>query len=269
MSIVQYTTEKPDKQPIATRQMRTNLFPTKRAILIFTAFSIILIASCERNEKFEYPTSKYWAHCVSNVDLGRKTAPLFEGLEVDMNYCEYQDKIFMGHDLRDTINGLTFEMWLDSLPQPITNRLWLDFKNLTTENATRVVEIILAATRRHGITDLIMVEQEDVEALQIVKDSGIHVILWVDNPYWSGHSEEEWEEATRQQIKMLHPDALSGDYHIFPLLPNTFPNENIHIWDTPRDYNDTNVAHSQMIASHPSVKVVLVDYPIPPDEKEK
>ena len=86
MSIVQYTTEKPDKQLIATKQMRTNLFPTKRAMLIFTAFSIILIASCERNEKFEYPTSKYWAHCVSNVDLGRKTAPLFEGLEVDMSF---------------------------------------------------------------------------------------------------------------------------------------------------------------------------------------
>ena len=109
----------------------------------------------------------------------------------------------------------------------------------------------------------VMVESWDPLALQTVKDSGLRVILWVENNWWTGRSDKDWAETLRGQINALHPDALSGDYHMFPLLPNTFPDENIHIWDTPREYNDTNVAHSRLIARHPSVRVVLVDYPEP------
>lgn len=212
---------------------------------------------------FRYPASKYWAHCVSSVELGRAKAPLFDGLEVDMNYSACQDQLFMGHELWDTIKGLTFDMWLDSLPQPVRNCLWLDLKNLSPENASAVAHRVLSAVRRHKIVDRVMVEHENPEALLILKDSGLHVILWVDNPWWSGRSEEEFVARTQEQINLLHPDALSGDYHNFPRLPEAFPDQNIHIWDTPRDYNDTNIAHSRAIAANPAVKVVLVDYPEP------
>ena len=218
---------------------------------------------------FEYPQSKFWAHGVSTVALGRERSPLFDGLEVDINYSEYQDLVFMGHELYDTIHGLTLDMWLDSLPQPVANCIWLDTKNITPDNASRIAHRILAAVGRHGIQHKVMVENWDMEALRIVKDSGLHVILWVDNPYWSGRSREDWKEWTDTQIEFLHPDALSGDFHIFPLLPDTYPEQNIHIWDTPRTYDDTNVAHSLHIAAHPAVKVVLVDYPEAPERWEK
>ena len=237
--------------------------------------SLVGAASCRQDTEtaavpsdFEYPDSKFWAHCVSTVALGRERSPLFDGLEVDVNYSESQDKIFMGHELYDTIHGLTLDMWLDSLPQPVANRIWLDTKNITPDNASRIAHRILAAVRRHGIQDRVMVESQDAEALRTIKDSGLHVILWVDNPYWSGRSREEWTEMTNKQIERLHPDALSGDFHIFPLLPDTYPEQNIHIWDTPRTYDDTNVAHSLHIAAHPSVKVVLVDYPEAPERWE-
>ena len=110
-----------------------------------------------------------------------------------------------------------------------------------------------------------MVESQNDTALQTLKDSGLHVILWVDNPWWSGVTEEAWLARVNEQVRRLHPDALSGDYHNFPRLPDAFPDRNIHIWDTPRDLNDTNVAHSLVIARHPAVKVVLVDYPEPPN----
>ena len=214
---------------------------------------------------FPYPESKYWAHGVNTVELGREKAPLFGGLEVDINYSAWQDQLFVGHDLEDTINGLTFDMWLDSLPQPVTNCLWLDTKSLAYDNASRTAHLILEAVRRHGIADRVMVENWDRYALHVVKDSGLHVILWVDNPWWSGISEEEFRIKTQQQIDFLHPDAISGDYHNFPRLSDSFPDQNIHIWDTPRNCNDTNVGHSRMIAGNASVRVVLVDYPFPPD----
>lgn len=243
------------------------------SILILSAFLSISchnkeseeLNTCTELEQFRYPDSKYWAHRVINVAMGRAKAPLFDGLEVDLFYSEWQDKLLVCHDVEDSIAGITFDMFLDSLTQPVTNCFWLDMKNLTSDNVHRVAHLILTAARRHDIKNKIMVEFWDTTPLSIIKDSGLHIILWVDNPYYSGRSEEEWLKYTKKQLESLHPDALSGDYHIFPLLPDSFPDHNIHIWDTPRDYNDTNVAHSRLIAAHPSVKVVLVDYPTPPE----
>jgi len=212
---------------------------------------------------FQYPESKIWSHGANDISLARTAEAKFDGIELDLNYSEYQDRLYVGHELYDTARGLTIGTWFDSLYHPDSNCYWLDVKNLTPQNASGISHQILQAARRHNIIQRVMVESQDPQALKIVKDSGLHVILWVDNIWWSGRSEEIWFENTCKQVEELHPDALSGDYHNFPRLPDAFPNQNIHIWDTPREYNDTNVAHSQMIASHPSVKVVLVDYPDP------
>lgn len=233
---------------------------------------VCLVSSCTRDtlvpSSYNYPDSKYWAHGVNTVEQVHEKATLFDGLEVDLNYNEYQNKIFVGHELWDTVLGLSFDMWLDSLPHPIANHLWLDIKNLTPDNATHVTHLLLEACRHHNIQEHLMVESKDHHALSIVKDSGLHVILWVVTPYWSGASDRKFRKQTQSQIDYLNPDALSGDSNSFHILSETFPNHNIHIWDTPREYNDTNVAHSRMIAAHPSVKVVLVDYPEPVENRK-
>ena len=232
------------------------------------AIFILSVSGCTRQTDsyrpiVQYPDSKIWAHGASGVWSGREAESRFEGMEVDLNYSEYQDLIFMGHELSDTIKGLAFDAWLDSLRHPDSNYYWLDMKNLSQENASRISHRICLAARRHRIMQRVMVESQDPIALQTVRDSGLRVIFWVENNWWTGRSDKDWAATLRQQINTLHPDALSGDYHMFPLLPDSFPNENIHIWDTPREYNDTNVAHSRLIAQHPSVRVVLVDYPEP------
>jgi len=239
------------------------------SILLILTFLILcgctrpMVYSEKSTSTFQYPDTKMWAHGIWNYQSGRQAEEKFDGLETDLIYSEYQDRILIGHDLCDSVYGLTFDTWLDSLNHPDSNYYWLDMKNLTPENASRISHLICQVGRKHNILQRMMVESQDHQALKTVKDSGLHVILWVDNIWWSGRSEKEWFKNTCQQIEELHPDALSGDYHNYPRLPDAFPYQNIHIWDTPREYNDTNVAHSLMIAANPSVKVVLVDYPQP------
>ena len=48
---------------------------------------------------------------------------------------------------------------------------------------------------------------------------------------------------------------------MFPLLCDTFPEQNIHFWDTPKDYTPENVEFTKKLCENESVKVVLVDYP--------
>lgn len=94
-------------------------------------------------------------------------------------------------------------------------------------------------------------------------------MLWVENLYW-------WKDRTkddtikvmnmiRSQIKELQPDAISCEYRMFPLLCDTFPEQNIHFWDTPKKNTPENVEFTKKLCENESVKVVLVDYDKPID----
>ena len=115
-----------------------------------------------------------------------------------------------------------------------------------------------------------MIESQDVEALKYAKNSGFFVILWVDNlHYWrephSHHDSVSICHTIRYKINKLHPDAISSEFTAYPMLCDSFPEENIHFWDTPRDFTEENIRHTQMLCREKSVKVVLVDYPQPID----
>lgn len=246
--------------------MSMSLSPMANRLLALV-LTAVLFCSCTLENfepiPFEYPDSKFWAHSVNSIEQIDKIAPLFDGMEIDIVYSEWQDELFVGHDLWDTCLKLTFQMWLDTIAEPASHHFWLDLKNLTTDNAPKVASKIIDAMKKYEIEGKVMVESKDIYALQTIQKSGIPIILWVESTYYTGDSERKWETLTKSKIERLHPNAISSDYHAFPLLPETFPDENIHIWDTPREYNDTNVAHTLKIADHPSVKVVLIDYPKP------
>lgn len=229
---------------------------------------ILLCVSCTYRQEFPtsdfcYPESRVWAHSTTDTNIAKQKEPLFDGLELDVNYSEYQDKIFMGHELIDTLNCITLDQWFAALKDPKSKYFWVDMKNLDKHNAQRIADIILEQAEKYDIKDQLMVEHTDHRALKQLKDRGLHVILWVENSYWTGLRDRAWVRITSRHIHYLHPDALSCEYVMFPLLNHSFPNQNIHYWDTPREYNDTNVAHTRMLLQDPAVKVVLVDYPNP------
>ena len=236
------------------------------AVLVLLA---LFCCSCKPESlepiRFDYPDSKFWAHGVNTMEMIEERAPYFDGMEIDIVYSEWQEELYVGHELWDTVQALTLDMWLDALPEPDAHHLWLDLKNLTTDNAAEVASKIIDAMKRHGIEGKVMVESQEGDALRIVRGHGLPIMLWINSPYWTGQSEKKWIKKAKSKIRQLHPDAISSDHHAFPLFPETFPDEKFHIWDTPREYNDTNVEHSRKIADNHAVRIVLVDYPMPVD----
>lgn len=234
---------------------------------VFISFLLaILVCSCQKetvNIPFPYPNSKAWAHRVNTLEEARAKSSVFEGLEIDLFYSQSRDQLLLGHDSQDTIEGLYLDTWLEAVEKPAAHFYWFDLKNLNTNNAARIANVIIRIAEKWQITNHVMVEQWDISALKIMKSHGLYVILWAENPYQSGQNEEEWRITMQNDIDELHPDAISGNSQMFPLLPESFPEQNIHLWDTPKEYNEANVEHTLMLMSHPSVKVVLVDYPEP------
>lgn len=226
----------------------------------------------EKQEKeqaeFSYPSSKIWKHGVYSKFDAAKYEYVFDGLEVDIVFSTEKDNLFIGRVEEDANKNESFDDWLAMLENPAKLKYWIDFKNLSAVNCEKALASLDKLASKYGIKNNMMVESQDVEALKYAKISGFYVILWVDNlHYWRGpHTKNDSIsicKIIRNKINKLHPDAISSEFTAYPMLCDSFPEENIHFWDTPKDFTEENIQHTQMMCREKSVKVVLVDYPQP------
>lgn len=237
--------------------------------ILFLMCILIILSGCLHNKPSNDDSSvayadKFWAHKADDTLSAQTKQKNFKGIEVDLVYSESQNEIFVGHELVDTTGSLTFEMWMAALSNPAKTKFWLDMKNVNETNAERISNIILAVTEKYGITRNVMVENMDWKALKIVKSKGLPVLLWVDNIYWWGEKDTlEWYRITKQHIEALQPMGISCEYRMYPLLTDSFPDQNIHFWHTPADATPENLAFDRHLAKENSVKVILVDYDKP------
>lgn len=221
----------------------------------------------KRNAKYKYPDSKVWKHGVYSKYDAQKYEDVFDGLEVDVIYSPEKNDIYVGRVLADTTKRQTLDEWLSFLKNPSDMHYWIDFKNLSVDNAEAAMLVLNLLSNKYGIKSNVFVESKDLKALKIVKKNGFWTMLWVENiKYWSKKEREDTIslfKKIRSDIKKLEPDAISCEYSMFPFLCVSFPEQNIHFWDTPKKYTPENVEFTKKICSDASVKVVLVDYPTP------
>ncbi|MBR4584404.1 MAG: acyltransferase [Bacteroidales bacterium] len=224
----------------------------------------LFFTGCNNDSKtFIYPNSKVWAHRVNDTTVAMKKSKCFDGLEVDVYYSEYQNKIFVGHNAEDTTNNLQLCNWFDAIEKPAEKYFWIDFKNLEPQNADKAADIIYSIMENKGMKDNLLVESYDTKALKIVKKHGLRVILWTENPQWNNVDTATWIADTKKMIDELKPDAISNEAEMYELLTEYFPSQNIHLWNTPSEYSEPDIEFTRRLCQDKSVKVVLVDYDEP------
>ncbi|MBR5782141.1 MAG: hypothetical protein IKY27_09220 [Bacteroidales bacterium] len=241
--------------------------------IILSIFIISLFFSCDTNNvgenSFNYPDSKTWKHGVYSKYDAQKYEGVFDGLEVDIIYSPKKNDIYVGRVEADTSKNQTLEDWFSILEKANSMSYWIDFKNLSADNAEDAYAVLDNIVNKYNLHNKFMVESKDLKALMMAKERGYHVILWVENlHYWKKKTRRDTisvMKKIRNQIDDLHPDAISCEYTMFPLLCDSFPEQNIHFWDTPKKYTPENVEFTKKLCENESVKVVLVDYPNPID----
>ncbi|MBQ7533044.1 MAG: hypothetical protein IJT45_05020 [Bacteroidales bacterium] len=248
---------------------------TKINILLINILiiNILLFFSCKNKSddgNFRYSKSKIWKHGVYSKYDAAKYEDVFEGMEVDIVYSKEKDDLFIGRVEEDANKNEYFDDWLAMLKTPKKSRYWIDFKNLSNENCVYAIASLNRLVDKYGIKNNVMVESQDIEALKYAKQYGYHVILWVDNLYYwrEPHTHNDSVSICRtisNKINKLHPDAISSEFTAYPMICDSFPEENIHFWDTPKDFTKENIEHTKMLCREKNVKVVLVDYPQPID----
>ena len=227
--------------------------------------------SCGRNDDkdmtFKYPDSKIWKHGVYSKYDAQKYEGVFDGLEVDIIYSPEKNDIYVGRVEADTSKRQTLDDWFSVLKEPKKMQYWIDFKNLSEGNALQACKVLDGLNDKYGFKDNAFVENKNLKALKIMKENGFHVLLWVENiKYWNKKERKDsiyLAKLIRSQLEELQPDAISCEYSMYPFLCDSFPEQNIHFWDTPKEYTPENVEFTKKLCENPSVKVVLVDYPTP------
>jgi len=241
--------------------------------LLLLILSVFFLSSCgnkktyEDSKEFSYPGSKLWKHGVYSKYQAQKLEGIFDGLEVDVIYSPEKNNIYVGRTLADTSKNQTLDDWFSILKEPSKTYYWIDFKNLSMKNAELAFAVLNPLVEKYGIEDVTFVESKDLDALKIAKENNYLTILWVENlHYWKKRQLKDTIfviNKIRSQINELHPDAISCEYTMFPLLCDTFPEQNIHFWDTPKKFTPENVEFTKKMCENKSVKVILVDYPTP------
>lgn len=214
---------------------------------------------------FTYPESKIWAHRTNEIEVAKGKKGLFVGLEIDLIYSINTNTLYVAHDPPDTLENKTFDNWLAALSNHSDNHYWLDIKNLDLENAYFVGTKVYELADKYDIVNNIIIESTFKEALKIIKKTNLHVLYWVENITWIEDKDtNRWKNRLTQAIKELEPFALSCSFTMYPLLSDSFPNNNIHYWhNTPSNYTSEDVELTKKICRTPNVKVVLVDYDYP------
>lgn len=239
--------------------------------IILSIFVLLLLFSCDnenniKNKSFDYPESKIWKHGVYSKYDAQKYEGVFDGLEVDVIYSPEKNDIYVGRVVADTSKKQTLDDWFAILKKPNSMSYWIDFKNLSADNAKLAFDVLDSIVEKYNLEHKFFVESQDVKALKIAKKRDYHVMLWVENLYWKKKTYEDTVavmKKIRNQIADLQPDAISCEYRMFPILCDSFPEQNIHFWDTPKKYTPENVEFTKKLCENESVKVVLVDYPNP------
>lgn len=228
---------------------------------------VIILSFVSCNKKFDYPESKIWKHGVYSKYEAQELEGVFDGLEVDVIYSLEKDNIYVGRVEADTSKNLPLDEWFAMLKEPDKMCYWIDFKNLSADNAENAMTAFDKLVEKYNIEDKFFIESKDIKALKIAKEKDYHVLLWVENIYyWNNPTSKDTISVLnmiRSQIEDLQPNAISCEYRMYPLLCDSFPEQNIHFWDTPKDYTPENVEFTKKLCNEESVKVVLVDYDNP------
>lgn len=235
-------------------------------ILLFSA-AMVLTSCTKKNEDrtLILPENKVWAHRVNTIEEIQAKENSFEGMELDLFYSTYQNKLFVCHYDEDTIKNITLEKWLAAFKTPEKHCFWLDIKGLTLENCDTIVYNVKNNLKQYNLENKSFIENSSHKVLTRVKELGMHTSLWVENFLWSDIDTASWVNKVRQGCDICSPDALSCEWHMFGALTTFFPEKNIFLWHTPADETPENIEITREMCRNKSVKIVLVDYDEPVD----
>lgn len=205
-------------------------------------------------------TNKIYAHRVNSKEKLEASLLYFKGVELDLVYDSKKNVLDVNHPPAKSIQ-LYFEDYLTVLKDK-KPRLWLDIKNLNTENSLLVLKKLKADLNKlnYDYTN-VLVESTIPEALPIFSREGFKTSYYLPPNIYSKPQTKKDSIIQLIQSKLNNDNklAVSTNYKNYNFLKDNFPETTKYIWAlTPRINLDQLKVRS--ILKDSTVSILIVRY---------
>lgn len=179
--------------------------------------------------------------------------------------------LMIGHEL-ETSTGQTFEEYFDDLMlmKPDFNFLWLDFKDLSTdENEAIISETLHRLDAKYNIKQRVLVESRYITHLTSFANDGWHVSFYSTWSSLVGKTEQEQKEICDGWLKSMEEnnvDGISFDSDVYLPMKKNFENAQVngrpvrqYAWNYRIYYTDPDLAEQLKKYSH--LTVLIIGFP--------
>lgn len=127
--------------------------------------------------------NKIWLHCCNSEQRLAIFHYKYYGAEIDIIYHANLKKFESSHDPEDPESNNLEQIFRYYAENKLTNKMWLDFKNLSAKNSIESEEALSKLIDKYGIYQKnIIIESKDWRALRYYKDSGYQTSYYF--PYY-------------------------------------------------------------------------------------
>ncbi|MBW6482708.1 MAG: FAM151 family protein [Vicingaceae bacterium] len=206
---------------------------------------------------------KIWVHRVNSIDKLQEVNTTFFGVELDIVFGSTLGNFNVNHPPATSI-GLSLLEYLKSNKQRDLN-FWLDFKNLSPENAVPSLKRL-----EFLCTELIIpkkqfiIETTQPELLKLFANSGFQTSYYLHWPGLYQLTEEDLNKTISQIKARIFPELtyISSSYHDFEIMQEHFPDQEKLLWLTENETKFSSKIQEHLyrlkIINDPTVKVLLV-----------
>lgn len=204
---------------------------------------------------------KIWAHRVNSVQKLSSALHYFNGVELDLVYINSKNSFDVNHPPSESID-LTFENYLSNINIDNQPFLWLDIKNLTSENSEKIKLKLSSLFKEAKFPfDKVLIESGSIEALPTFTERGLktslNLTLQLANLDSINFDKKlNYLDSILEQNPEIGVSASHKDYE---LINSHFPTKNKYIWIL----NHSKIKEHGLVRSilkNDKVKVVLTPY---------
>lgn len=208
--------------------------------------------------------SKIGAHRVNSIEKLTKTVEYFKIIELDLMYNEEDDFMDVNHPPAESIN-LHLESYISAINKSEKPFLWLDIKNLTKNNSTKILNILLKVFNTVDYPlDKILIETQNPNALPVFSREGFKTSYYL--PYglcMLGSKEFDDTITGIDEFLKKQPNlAISSDIQDYEILAKNFPNRIKYTWTMGSVFRN-HFFQTQRALRDSKVAIVLVTYKTP------
>ncbi|GAA4270177.1 hypothetical protein GCM10022257_22780 [Hyunsoonleella aestuarii] len=231
-------------------------------LLILLGFLVVNVTISVYKAPFMgFYTSKIYGHRVNYLNKLQQAKSSFIGVELDLVYLEDLNLFDVRHPPEASTN-FYFEDYLNEIGEENDLKLWLDIKNLNSDNAENILARMDYLLKTHNrLRESILIETVFPDALSMFQKAGYTTSYYLPYLHLLSKSDQKDTLSYIKNTLKTYPElGISTHYMGYPILENEFPESSKYLWALGGNNIYKDIFLIRKLLKDQTVKIVLVSF---------